>query len=95
MGNKQSSLAAAVTFLQTLSQEVAAGGSLSCARAGPGGCHALPNAEEFVTHRDHLLSPTAMGTAAPAPSQLPLEGKEKLKIVSSRHKLNSLLGETW
>lgn len=37
MGNKQSSLTAAVTFLQALSQQVAAGGSFSCAQAGPVG----------------------------------------------------------
>lgn len=59
------------------------------------GSHTLPAAEKLPTHPDHLLSPTAMGTAAPAPSQLSLEVKEKLKIVSSRHKLKSLLGETW
>lgn len=59
------------------------------------GCHTLSAAEELLTPPDHSLSPPAMGTAAPAPSQLSLEVKEKLKIVSSRHKLKSLLGETW
>lgn len=43
MGNKQSSLAAAVTFLEALSQRVAAGGSFSCGRAGPAGLSHPPS----------------------------------------------------
>lgn len=67
--------------------------SFSPARAGPAGPpHLRQLQRSSLTCCDHLLPRTAKSRSAPVLSQLSLEVKEKLKIVSSRHKIKIFTG---